>query len=301
MILFGPVGGSAQRIVNGIPMGTGGPIPFKASSITPNLGGAPDTTDDMRSGMGIQGVANLAKFIEDGGLFITITSNASIPIDYGLAEGVSIQPTRELRAQGSVLNAVFADRKSPIAYGYGENLAVYFNQAPVLNVAAGGGFGGGRGGRGGGNAGGGAGDRPSGRGTPTDPDIPQGRPLFVAPGRLPATAGATPAVDDESGGGGGRGGPAPNPAERPRIVLRFADERDLFVSGMLSGGAELAGKPAVIDVQHGKGHVLMFANNPMWRSETHGSYFLLFNAMMNFSHLDAGRVVPPAPAVSGQP
>ena len=33
----------------------------------------------------------------------------------------------------------------------------------------------------------------------------------------------------------------------------------------------------------------MFANNPMWRSETHGSYFLLFNAMLNFEHLDAGR------------
>ena len=35
----------------------------------------------------------------------------------------------------------------------------------------------------------------------------------------------------------------------------------------------------------------MFANNPMWRSETHGSYFLLFNAMLNFQHLDAGRTV----------
>jgi hypothetical protein len=26
----------------------------------------------------------------------------------------------------------------------------------------------------------------------------------------------------------------------------------------------------------------MFANNPMWRNETQGSYFLLFNAMLNF-------------------
>jgi hypothetical protein len=30
----------------------------------------------------------------------------------------------------------------------------------------------------------------------------------------------------------------------------------------------------------------------MWRSETHGSYFLLFNAMLNFQHLDAGKAVP---------
>jgi hypothetical protein len=72
------------------------------------------------------------------------------------------------------------------------------------------------------------------------------------------------------------------------VVLRFADENELFVSGMLSGGGELAGKAAVVDVPHGNGHVVMFANNPMWRSETHGSYFLLFNAMLNFGHLSAG-------------
>ena len=114
-----------------------------------------------------------------------------------------------------------------------------------------------------------------------DPDIPQGRPLFVAP--------EGPVAADEFGGGGrGRGG-AQGP--QPRVILRFADEKDLLVSGMLTGGSALAGHPAVIDCPSGKGHVLMFANNPMWRSETQGSYFLLFNAMLNFQHLDAGRAV----------
>ena len=82
---------------------------------------------------------------------------------------------------------------------------------------------------------------------------------------------------------------AARPGPQPRVILRFAEEKDLLVSGMLTGGSALAGHPAVIDCQMGKGHVLMFANNPMWRSETHGSYFLLFNAMLNFQHLDAGR------------
>jgi hypothetical protein len=324
VILFGPVGGTAQRIVNGIPM-RGDPIPFQGSAITPNLAGAPDTTDDMRGGMGVQGIANIEKFVAAGGLFITITGNASIPIDYGIVEGVTIQGSGALRAQGSVVNAVFADRRSPIAYGYGENLAVYFNQSPLFNIAgaggrggggrggrgggsggaaaapAGGGGGGGRGGRGGGGGGAaGAGavpgataaagqtgpNRESGRGTPNDPDIPQGRPFFVPPGPL---TGPNVTADDAAGGGGGFGGAnALNPAERPRVVLRFADENELFVSGMLSGGGELAGKAAVVDVPHGNGHVVMFANNPMWRSETHGSYFLLFNAMLNFGHLSAG-------------
>ncbi|HVO97603.1 MAG TPA: M14 family zinc carboxypeptidase [Bryobacteraceae bacterium] len=288
VILFGPVGGTAQTIINGRPT-TGEPIPFKGSTITPNLAGAPDTTDDMRPGMGFEGIFQLHKFVEEGGLFITITGNATIPIDYGFVEGVTVQDSSTLHARGSVLNAVFADKNSPIAYGYGDTLAVYFNQAPILNAGAGAGFGGrggggGRGGAGGGGRGG-AGDtgpnRPSGRGTMDDPDIPQGRPLFVAP--------EGPAVADDEGGGGGRGGRGGAAAPQPRVILRFADEKDLLVSGMLSGGSALAGHPAVIDCQKGKGHVLMFANNPMWRSETHGSYFLLFNAMLNFEHLDAGK------------
>ena len=33
----------------------------------------------------------------------------------------------------------------------------------------------------------------------------------------------------------------------------------------------------------------MLAKNPMWRDETHGSYFLLINAMMNFASVGAGQ------------
>jgi hypothetical protein len=77
---------------------------------------------------------------------------------------------------------------------------------------------------------------------------------------------------------------------RPRVVVRFADEKELFVSGMLAGGKELANRPAVIDVPKGKGHYLLFANNPMWRQQTQGSFFLLFNAALNFDNLGVGRV-----------
>ncbi|GBC78765.1 hypothetical protein HRbin08_02263 [bacterium HR08] len=81
----------------------------------------------------------------------------------------------------------------------------------------------------------------------------------------------------------------PPPEERPRVVLRFAEERDLLIAGMLAGGHELANRPAVIDVPVGKGHVLLFANNPMWRQQTQGSFFLLFNAMLHYDHLHVGR------------
>jgi hypothetical protein len=95
--------------------------------------------------------------------------------------------------------------------------------------------------------------------------------------------------------------PTPDPSQippldaRPRVVLRFAPEKELLVSGMLAGGSELAGKAAIVDVPVGRGHVVMFANNPMWRHETHGSFSLLFNAILNYDNLGVGRSEPPRP------
>ena len=45
----------------------------------------------------------------------------------------------------------------------------------------------------------------------------------------------------------------------------------------------------LIDVPVEKGHVVLFSNNPIWRGETQGSYCLVFNTLLNFDNLDAGR------------
>ena len=282
-IIWGPVGGSSQSIVRGIAKrgDAEAPIPWKKSDITPNFALSPDQTDDIRGGMGLEGIAKLQKFIEGGGLFITIGGNASIPIDFGITEGVSIQDsTAAFQARGSVYNAMFADRKSPIAYGYDEKLAVYFNQSPLLQVSTGGGggFGGGGGGGGGGGQPTTGANRPSGRGTVDDPDVIQGRPPL-------APASATPNPDQLAA----LALQQPLPEMRPRVVLRFAPEKELLVSGELASGAELAGKAAIVDVPVGKGHVVMFANNPMWRHETSGSSALIFNAVLNYDNLGVGR------------
>jgi hypothetical protein len=83
----------------------------------------------------------------------------------------------------------------------------------------------------------------------------------------------------------------------PRVVVKFAKKDELWISGMLEKGEELAEKPAVIDCPVGQGHVLLFAINPMWRWQTHGSHALVFNALMNWDQLGAGRTAaPPAGA-----
>ena len=68
---------------------------------------------------------------------------------------------------------------------------------------------------------------------------------------------------------------------------------------MLAGGSELVNKPAVVDVPVGQGHVVMFANNPMWRHQTQGSFFLIFNTALNYDHLNVGRDRPAAPRTDG--
>ena len=126
------------------------------------------------------------------------------------------------------------------------------------------------------------------QGSATDPDVIQGRP-YAAPEK---PAKRTPwekelYVPEEARAYAGWRIPPAN--ELPRVIVRFAEAGNLLVNGLLDGGSELAEKPAVVDVPHGQGHIVLFSNNPMWRNETSGSNFLLFNAIMNYRHLDVGR------------
>jgi hypothetical protein len=101
VIIFPPLGGTAQAIANGIPM-RGDAIPWKQSELTPNMGLAADQSDDIRGGMGLTGVGNLQKFVQDGGLFIAVANTARLPIDFGLTTGR--QHSRAAPAAGARFN-----------------------------------------------------------------------------------------------------------------------------------------------------------------------------------------------------
>ncbi len=283
VIIVPPLGGNLNSLVRGIPMRGTQPMPWKNTPEMPNLF-APglDQTDDIRGGLGYPGLMNLDKFVEDGGLLIAVQSSAALPVNGGMTQMVNVGDARQMQAPGSVLLTTIDDRKSPITYGYDDRLYVYFRGGPVMTIAGGGGFGFGRGDE---QAG-----RSSGRGTSSDPDVVQARP-YTPPETPPKR---TPREQElyipEEIREYARWS-LPEPQEVPRVVLRFAPDRELLLSGMITSGNEIAEKPAIIDAQHGKGHVVLFANNPMWRNETGGSYFLLFNALLNFDHLDAGRTL----------
>jgi len=73
------------------------------------------------------------------------------------------------------------------------------------------------------------------------------------------------------------------------VIFRYADAKDLLISGLVEGGNEIAQHAAVVDVPVGNGHVVLFSTNPIYRAETIGSYPLVLNTILNFDSLNVGR------------
>jgi len=226
VLVFPYVTGNAQLIVNGQPL-VGPKLPWRRSAETPNLGGL-DSTDDVRPGIGLDGMTALADWIRAGGVLITEGGTSAVLTDFSVVQGVQIVPARALRATGGIYLSVPKDAASPIAYGYSDSLAVYFNQSPLFQI-----------------------DTAS--EAPEDQDSTITRAQNLA---------------------------------RPRVVFAFHEKKDsLLLSGLLVGGEELAGRPAVLDAPVGRGHVVLFAIRPFWRWETQGSFAFVFNTLLNWNDL----------------
>ena len=187
-----------------------------------------------------------------------------------------------MKIVGSVVRSKMVDATSPFACGFNDNLSIWCFNGPIFNLSS---IVGARGGR---RLGAEMGQRPTGRGTVDDPDVAQARNPADVPEEPKVEPWQAAPVTDEQLRNGINVIP---PNARPRVVLRYADNKDLLVSGLVEGGTEIAQHAAVIDVPVDKGHVVLFSNNPVWRGETQGSYFLVFNAILNFDQLNAGRTL----------
>ena len=285
VILFPPAGGTGQQIIEGLPQWRN-PMPWKNTPLTPNIGTYAQT-DDIRPGLGWQGMEKLQQFVARGGVLVGVVGTAEFATTFGLAPGVSFNGSPRSRVVGSLLRSTIVDGASPIAYGLPNNLAVYSEEGETFSVSNM------RGGRGGGRFTG-TPERATGRGTPDDPDVVVGRPPLDSSNMAPAAPTvqpwqAAPITSDQLRN--------PTnvipPAMRPRVVLRFGDQRGLLASGLLEGGSDIAQRPIVVDVPVSRGHVVLFANNPIWRGSTLGSYGLVFNTILHFDALNAGRVLDP--------
>ncbi|HEY0929581.1 MAG TPA: M14 family zinc carboxypeptidase [Gemmatimonas sp.] len=289
VIIYPHVGGSAQSHVAGIIKNGDTPLPYKKTAKTPNLG-ALETAEDIRGGLGIDGLTELYKFVQAGGTLIVEGSTSTIFPAYNLTSGINIESPSQLFARGSIMRGVVTDKASPLAYGFDSQLPVYFNQDPVLNV--------------GGSAGlfagvqGGAGAALAQNVTPNAAPLRLSTWNFNKPDSVGAPAPAGAARGGQGGGGFGGGGGGGGmfggatgiDGTRPRVILQFpANAGDMLLSGTLAGGEALANRAQLIDAPVGKGHVVMFAIRPFWRWQTQGTFFLGFNALLNWNDLDAGK------------
>ncbi|HEV3218840.1 MAG TPA: M14 family zinc carboxypeptidase [Candidatus Acidoferrales bacterium] len=282
VILFPPGAGSPTGIIKGQSTDWGNPLPWKNTAETKNLQVSEnDWTDDTRPGMGWDGLEHLQDFVRKGGVLITVADTANFAATMGMLDGVSVAPGPRERIIGSVVKTRIVDDASPIAYGYGDTLSAYCENGLVFGVSnVAGRRGGGR------RLGPELGARPTGRGTQNDMDFVPGRPQDTPP-VLPTFQAweAAPITDEQLRNNVG----LIPPALRPRVVFRYSATNDLLVSGLVENGGDIAEHPAVVDSPEGNGHIVLFSTNPIYRGETEGNYFLVFNAILNFDNLNAGR------------
>jgi len=75
-------------------------------------------------------------------------------------------------------------------------------------------------------------------------------------------------------------------ADQNNIVARFVGGDASVLSGLMVGADALRQRAFVVDVPEayrGKGRVIMFANNPIYRWQNHGEFNMVFNAILNWN------------------
>ena len=87
--------------------------------------------------------------------------------------------------------------------------------------------------------------------------------------------------------------------DQPAVLARYVGGDSAVLSGLMKGADEIRQRPMVVDIAGGytgKGRVILFANNPIYRWQNHGEFNMVFNALMNWN--DAGSVSRPAAATT---
>ena len=97
------------------------------------------------------------------------------------------------------------------------------------------------------------------------------------------------------------GGPlmSVGPPDREAVLARYPGGESNVLSGLMRGADEIRDSPFAIEVPGGftgKGRVLLFSNNPIYRWQNHGEFNMVFNSILNWD--DFGTAAPAAPMSS---
>ena len=229
-----------------------GPMPYKKTAATPSHG-TPASSDDITGGIGWQGLAELQSFVERGGLLVTLGSGSALALEGGIVRGVRREAGGVPRSTAGGGAASSAASQNAETRTPGAHLRVSFAQP----------------------------DHPIAYGyAPRTWVFRQNFPLYSLPRRWLRMAYCTTCLD--------------GPIDTSGVVLEWGDRegKPLVVSGQAWGGEGLVGRPAILDLPAGRGHVVSFNFNPLHRDMNRGDQRLLWNAILNWQAIVAGHPSP---------
>jgi hypothetical protein len=127
--------GGSKGVVFDIEPRAGKTYAYTKTPEFPSLG-AYGQSDDISGGMGIEGVAELDKFVNEGGVLITLGVSSFLPADFGITREINAARTSaQFYAPGPIVEAQVMRPEHPIFYGYTEkNLPVRWAGGPLLTV-----------------------------------------------------------------------------------------------------------------------------------------------------------------------
>jgi hypothetical protein len=248
VLLYGHVDLELAEQIEGLPK-TWSPMPFKKTPQTPSFG-TPAESDDITGGIGYEGLAQIQRFVDDGGLMVTLGSGSMLALEGGLVRfvrrssggvprsaagggGSSSAASQQAatRTPGAHVRVTFDRPDHPIAYGYPQHTWVFRQNFPLYNT----------------------------------------------PRRWLRMAYCTTCLD----GPEDRSGIVMEWGDR--------GNKDFVVSGQAWGEENLIGRPAILDMPVGKGRVVTFNFNPMHRDMNRGDQRLLWNAILNWQEILAAQ------------
>lgn len=205
------------------------PLPYRRSDRFKTFG-LQGETDDVRGGMGLEGAAEIQKFVEEGGVLVTMGVASYFPAEFGLARGVNAQtPAAGFYAPGPYVQSEILMPTHPVMWGYAQKtLPVRYAGGPLLQTGV--------------------------------------------PAEFAAFLGSSP--------------------ERPQVVARFTGGEAGVLSGLMRGADQVRNRPMVVDAPSGKGRVILFANNPIYRWQTFGEHQMVFNALLFWNDIPAAEARP---------
>jgi hypothetical protein len=93
-------------------------------------------SEDITGGMGLPGVVELDKFVNEGGVLITLGASSFLPAEFGIARQVdAARASAQFYAPGPIVEAEIIKPTHPIFYGYVQKLVpVRWAGGPLLRV-----------------------------------------------------------------------------------------------------------------------------------------------------------------------